>query len=511
MISVGKFAELAQVSARTVRYYESIGLLPSSSRGDNNYRHYDMALLTRMKRIRELQDLGFSLEEIKQIIHFSESEIHNCLKVRLQELEQEINDLQERRHRINELLSVSNKIKTGETLTETERNIYMESIKSEIIKGLKNQYTVVTDSAMSYLNRDGWLQHHPEFGAFLDGIKKCVEFAKQKNLKLGTARGSAPASLAMYSLGFSGVDPLKYEMIPERLSTQSPFFHIDVEFARGQEFVDYCRDINRSLSYGEIQAFKMPFIDIVQGVHKILGQDIDYESIDDNSELVLNHFRTTDIENIFQFDFSEDALVMNFERFMPAYLGLDKMIQYLQGQQIYNFRDVINITALWRPHCQEMADRIQLYKNAKQKHFSYGLLSKNLENWLKPNFGTIIYHEDLIKIISEYTGWSFAKSNALRRALMKKNADTQKQQNPDWIEFEKLVPTEIANFVAQESKWSFCFPHAISFAKFTKQSAILKSLHKEIYYSQIQQFEQKHGITWDDIGIRMQGVSLHQG
>lgn len=511
MISVGRFAELAKVSARTVRYYESIGLLPSSSRGENNYRQYDVKLLDRMNRISDLQDLGFSLDEIKHIIDFSESDISNRLKARLLEIEQEIGDLEDRKKRIKELLSVSNKIKTGETLTETERNLYMESIKEEIIKGLHNQYNVVSESTLSYLERDGWLHHHSEFGAFLDGIKKCIEFAKQRNFKLGTARGSAPASLSLYGLGFSGVDPMKYEMIPERLSTQTPFFHIDVEFERGQEFVDFCRDINRTLPYGEIQAFKMPLIDIVQGVHKSLGKEVDYESINDDSDLVLNPFRKPDIEKIFQFDFSEDALVMNFERFLPEYSGMEKMTKYLEGQKIHNFRDIINMTALWRPHCKEIVERIELYKQAKQDGFSYGFLSENLESWLKPNFGTIIYHEDLIKIISEYSGWDYARSNALRRILMKKNANEIREKNQDWVDFKKIVPTEISNFVAEESKWAFCLPHAISFAKFTKQTAVLKSLHKHVYFAEIEKFEQKHGITWDDIGIRMNGVSLHQG
>mgnify|MGYP006888979091 CR=1 FL=1 len=36
--------------------------------------------------------------------------------------------------------------------------------------------------------------------------------------------------------------------------------------------------------------------------HKTIGKKIDYDSIDDNSVVVLNHFRSADIEKIFQFD-----------------------------------------------------------------------------------------------------------------------------------------------------------------------------------------------------------------
>lgn len=511
MLSIGRFAELAQVSARTVRYYESIGLLPESQRGDNNYRYYDQKWLERMNRIRDLQSLGFSLEDIKTIIGFSNAELNERLKARLNEIAEEIDDLEERRERIEELLSVSNKIETGEILTETERNLYMENIRQEIISGLRSRHHEVNDATLAYLNREAWLTSHPQIGEFIEAVKKCVAFAKEKNLKLGPARGSSPASLSLYGLGFSGVDPLKHQMIPERLTTQAPFFHIDVEFDRGQEFVDFCRELNRTLPYGEIQSFKMPLIDVVQGVHKSLGKEIDYDAIDDNDDVVMKPFRDVDIEKIFQFDFSTDALVMNYERFREDFLGLQKMTEYLTKYPIQNFRDIVNLTALWRPNCQELIDRIELYHQAKAKPFSYGFLSERIENRLKPNFGVVVYHEDLLEIISEYTGWDFARANLLRRLLFRGADPKKRETSPEWSEFNKIVPAQVAELVKEESKWAFCQPHAISFAKFTKQTAVLKTLHKDTYFAEIEKFEQKHGFRWDDIGIRIKGVSLHQG
>ncbi len=510
MLSIGQFAEQAQVSARTVRYYESIGLLPRSQRGQNNYRFYDKSLLERMNRIRDLQELGFSLDEVKAIISVSNTDLRTRLEKRLSELELEIVDHLEVQTRLKNLLSVSNKIESGESLTATERTMYMNSIKNEVINGLRSRYNQIPDSALDYMRRDKWLDHHPQMGEFIEAVKKCVEFAKSKNLTLGTARGSSPASLTFFGLGFSGVDPLKYEMIPERLSTQSPFFHIDVEYAQGQEFVDFCREMNHALSYGEIQAFKMPLIDIVQNTHHAIGREINYDEIDDNSELVLHPFKTQDLEKIFQFDFSPDALVMNYERFLPDYFGLEKITQHFDGQKDFSFRDVINITALWRPHTQEIVDRINLYRKAKSERFSYGFLAHGIENWLKPNFGMIIYHEDIIKIISEYSKWDYARSNALRRVLVNRSKNSEWSQNSDWIQFQKMAPPQVVDLVAEESKWSFCMPHAIAFARFTKQTAVLKTLHRNVYFKEIEKFEQEHGFRWDDIGIRMAGVSLHQ-
>ncbi|MBC7466225.1 MAG: MerR family transcriptional regulator [Bdellovibrio sp.] len=510
MLSIGQFADKAQVSARTVRYYESIGLLPTSNRGENNYRFYSEKLLERMNRIRDLQGLGFSLDDIKIIISFSDSELKTHLQERLLQIEHEIENLADRRQRVQNLLSVSNKIETGEILTETERNLYMDSLKEEVISGLRSRYHEISDSAVAYLKRDTWLDSHPGVGEFISAVKKCTDFAKRKNLILGTARGSSPASMSFYGLGFSVVDPLKYEMLPERLLTQKPFFHIDVEYERGQEFVDFCRDVNRTLSYGEIQAFKMPLIDVIQNTHKAMGQVIDYDTIQDDSDIVLSPFKNGDFEKIFQFDFSPDALVMNYDKFFPEFLGLKKIEEHFKDQTEFSFRDIINITALWRPHTQELINRIDLYRDAKKKTFSYGFLSEKIEKWLQPNHGVVIYHEDIMKIISEYTGWELSRSNALRRTYAMKTV-TERDQDLDWIVFQKVAPTQVVDLVAEESKLAFCMPHAIAFAKFTKQTAVLKTLHKSAYFEQIERFEQKHGFKWDDIGIRINGVSLHQG
>ncbi|NUN05865.1 MAG: MerR family transcriptional regulator [Bdellovibrio sp.] len=511
MLSIGQFAKSAHVSARTVRYYESIGLLPKSTRGENNYRFYDQKNLPLMNRIRDLQSLGFSLEDIKIVIHFSENELHARLHKRLLEIEQEVANLEDRKERIQKLLSVANKIKIGEVLTATERDLYMENIKEEVLAGLHTRYSEISETALAYLKRDEWLTAHPNVRDYLDGVKKCLEFAKKNNLKLGPARGSASASLSLYGLGVSGVDPIKHELIPERLSARRPFFHIDVEYSKGQEFVDFCKGINSKLPYGEIQAFKMPLLDIVQNVNKALDQEIDFDAIDDNSDLVLNPFRNQDFAKIFQFDFSPDALVMNFEKFVPEFLGLGKITEHFNGQKDFSFRDIINITALWRPYTKEIVERIELYRKAKAtKPHDYGFLSERIKTYLEPNYGVIIYQEDIIRIIAEYTGWDFARSNALRLACSNHKITNHKEQIPDWSEFQRLAPESVVALVAEESKWVFCQPHAIAFAKFTKMTAVLKSLHQDLYYQEIARFEQAHGVCWDDIGIYWKGVSLHQ-
>lgn len=68
-LRIGKAAELAGTSARTLRYYEELGLLrPSHSAG--GARRYTQDDVARLRRIRELQELlGFDLGEIGDILH----------------------------------------------------------------------------------------------------------------------------------------------------------------------------------------------------------------------------------------------------------------------------------------------------------------------------------------------------------------------------------------------------------------------------------------------------------
>jgi DNA-binding transcriptional MerR regulator len=64
---IGELADRAGTTTRTLRYYESRGLLPAR-RGGNGYRTYDEADLRALRQIRTLQDFGFDLEETRPFV-----------------------------------------------------------------------------------------------------------------------------------------------------------------------------------------------------------------------------------------------------------------------------------------------------------------------------------------------------------------------------------------------------------------------------------------------------------
>jgi DNA-binding transcriptional MerR regulator len=68
-LQIGEAAERAQLTQRTLRYYEEKGLLTPPTRMEGGFRVYTDGDMQRLERIRELKDLlGFSLAEIKEML-----------------------------------------------------------------------------------------------------------------------------------------------------------------------------------------------------------------------------------------------------------------------------------------------------------------------------------------------------------------------------------------------------------------------------------------------------------
>ena len=65
---IGELARHAAVNIQTIRFYERRGLLPAPSRNSSGYRSYEKSDLDRVTFIKRNQELGFTLEEIKQIL-----------------------------------------------------------------------------------------------------------------------------------------------------------------------------------------------------------------------------------------------------------------------------------------------------------------------------------------------------------------------------------------------------------------------------------------------------------
>jgi MerR family copper efflux transcriptional regulator len=75
---IGEVAERARVTTKTVRYYESIGLMPTPERTASGYRTYGQAALERLQFIRDAQATGLSLTEIQSILELKARGRRSC-------------------------------------------------------------------------------------------------------------------------------------------------------------------------------------------------------------------------------------------------------------------------------------------------------------------------------------------------------------------------------------------------------------------------------------------------
>lgn len=92
---IGELAEQAGVNPKTVRYYEDIGVLPPSQRSESGHRVFGHHDLERLTFVRTAQRLGFSLDEIREVLAFRDRNEQPCAFV-LDTLTQKVSQLDQR-------------------------------------------------------------------------------------------------------------------------------------------------------------------------------------------------------------------------------------------------------------------------------------------------------------------------------------------------------------------------------------------------------------------------------
>lgn len=103
MLTIGKLAALAEISADTLRYYEEESLIAPADRSASGYRLYDQDSVKRIRFIKQAQHCGFTLAEIRDLLALRGSDRACCDDVRNQAIVKKL----QLEHKIKAMKSMS--------------------------------------------------------------------------------------------------------------------------------------------------------------------------------------------------------------------------------------------------------------------------------------------------------------------------------------------------------------------------------------------------------------------
>lgn len=96
---VGEIAKKCDVNKETLRYYERVGLIPGPTRTNVGYRMYPEETVNRLKFIKRMQELGYSLAEIDKLLGVVDKDDNRCMDIydfviqKIEEVQKKISDL----------------------------------------------------------------------------------------------------------------------------------------------------------------------------------------------------------------------------------------------------------------------------------------------------------------------------------------------------------------------------------------------------------------------------------
>lgn len=225
----------------------------------------------------------------------------------------------------------------------------------------------------------------------------------------------------------------------------------------------------------ELGLLKMDFLGLrtltviqnaVRLAEKSSGKKIDMNAIDYNNKKVLDSLGTGKTDGVFQLESA----------------GMKNFMKELKPQSL---EDVIAGISLYRPGPM---DFIPAYIKGKDHPESITYDCPELEPILAPTYGCIVYQEQVMQIVRDLAGYTWGRSDLVRRAMSKKKGKVMEQERKNFVygNPEENVPGCIARGIDEKvankiydnmidfAKYAFNKSHAAAYAVVAYQTAYLK-------------------------------------
>ncbi|RMG26888.1 MAG: DNA polymerase III subunit alpha, partial [Methanobacteriota archaeon] len=189
---------------------------------------------------------------------------------------------------------------------ESEGKISLDEYLERLTrKGLEERYETITPELEERLQFELDTIKKMGFSGYFLIVQDFINYAKQNGIPVGLGRGSAAGSLVAYTLGITGIDPLKYDLLFERFLNPHrqtmPDIDIDFCFERREEVINYVKQkYGGEKSVVQIITFgSMLSKGVIKDVARVLG--IKYDEADRISKLIpVEGGKPMSIEKAFQ-------------------------------------------------------------------------------------------------------------------------------------------------------------------------------------------------------------------
>jgi len=179
MFRIGDFSRLAQVTVRTLRLYDELGLLkPAQIDKFTDYRYYTIEQLPRLNRILAFKDLGFSLEQIADLLNgnLSDEQLRAMLTAKQAEIEQELAASQARLARVAarlQQIEQEGQPSKYDVVLKTAEPVWIASVRGNVPKlelmpqirceHLQMLYAALASAGVKILDPEIFIYHNTEY------------------------------------------------------------------------------------------------------------------------------------------------------------------------------------------------------------------------------------------------------------------------------------------------------------------------------------------------------------
>ncbi len=185
--TVKRLADLAGVSVRTLHYYDEIGLLKPQSHSVSGYRYYGEESVVRLQQIMFFRELGFSLDEIKNIVSRPDFDV-------LEALQSHRTLLTKKAERINELLTTVDKT--------------IKELKGEMKMQIKEYYQGFSDEQIEKYRKE--VRQRWGEKTLQESEERVIKMGKEKFAKLQAEGGKIFQTISYnMSKGFDSAEVQK--------------------------------------------------------------------------------------------------------------------------------------------------------------------------------------------------------------------------------------------------------------------------------------------------------------